>query len=94
MWLQENNYGRDFENLPAEMLAERLRVFFTTTRTKEGKTYSRSSMVNLWSGLNRYLQNPPHNRIVNLMDNKVFQNANKVFTGQLKKNRNEGLDVS
>ena len=28
------------------------------------------------------------------MHNEIFQNANKVFTGQLRKNKKEGLDVS
>ena len=43
----DNNYGQDFENLPDEMLAERLRVFFAAARTKKGKQCSKSSMVNL-----------------------------------------------
>ena len=51
-------------------------------------------MINLRSGLNRYLTSPPNNRLINLMEDKIFQNANKVFKGQMKKNKKDGLDVS
>ena len=51
-------------------------------------------MINLRSGLNRYLQLPPNNRSINIMKNEVFQKTNKVFKGQLSKNKNDGLDVS
>lgn len=51
-------------------------------------------MINLRAGLNRYLQNPPNNRIINLMKNDTFQNANKVFTGQLRANKQAGHDTS
>lgn len=50
-------------------------------------------MVNIRSGLNRYLQSPPHNRIINLMNDRQFQNANKVFSGVLRVNKQNGLDV-
>ena len=51
-------------------------------------------MINLRAGLNRFLRNPPNKRIINLMENEVFQNANQVFKGKLRKNKKEGLDVS
>lgn len=51
-------------------------------------------MVNLRAGLNRYLQAPPNNRIINLMHNDAFQNANRVFSGVLHDNKEKGLDTS
>lgn len=78
--------------MPDEILAGLLRAFFGAVRQKNGQTYSKSAMVNLRSGLNRYLQSPPHNRIINLMHNDCFQNANKVFVGVLRTNKANGLD--
>lgn len=51
-------------------------------------------MINLHAGLNRYLQSPPHSRIINLMHHDAFQNANAVFTGVLRDNKEKGFDVS
>lgn len=51
-------------------------------------------MINLRAGLNRYLQSPPYNRIINLMRNDTFQNANSVFTGVLRHNKQQGFDNS
>ena len=51
-------------------------------------------MINLRAGLNRFLRLPPNNRIINLMHNEIFQNANQVFKGQLRRAKNEGKDTS
>ena len=76
------------------MLAETLREFFASVKNKKGETYSKCSMINLRAGLNRFLRLPPNNRIINLMHNEVFQNANQVFKGQLRRNKSEGKDKS
>ena len=76
------------------MLAETLREFFASVKTKKGDSYSKSSMINLRAGLNRFLRLPPNNRIINLMHNETFQNANQVFKGQLRRSKNEGKDTS
>ena len=68
--------------------------FFGSVKNKSGKDYSKSSMINLRSGLNRYLRFLPNNCIINLMQNDVFQHANMVFKGRLRKSKKEGNDVS
>ncbi len=60
-------------------------------RTKTGKVYSKSGYINIRSGLNRYLSSPPHNRELNIMQDKPFVTANKVLKGQLRKNKQDGL---
>ena len=83
-----------FEHYEDILLAETLREFFASVKNKKGESYSKSSMINLRAGLNRFLRLPPNNRIINLMHNEVFQNANQVFKGQLRRHKNEGKDVS
>ena len=92
-WLKAKQNDPNFEQLPDEDLAQLLRNFFGEVRTKNGKKYSKSSMINLRSDINHYLQLPPNNRIKNLMRDDTFLQANKVFTGQLRLNKEEGLDV-
>ncbi len=89
-WLTAKNYDLKFEYLAEEKLSSLLREFFASVRTKLGKPYSKSGMVNLRSGLNRHLQSPPYNRNINLMKDSTFSTANQVFTGQVKKIEVEG----
>ena len=86
--------GTNFENLPVDELAEILRRFYGTVLSKNRKEYSKSGMVNIRSGLNHYLQDPPNRRNIDLMHDKQFLQANKVFTGRLRDNKEKGLDVS
>ena len=74
----------NFETFPDKELA----------RSKHGKRYSKSGMINLQSGINRHLQLPPHNRIINIMHNEEFQNANTTFKGHLREKKEMGLDTS
>ena len=72
-----------FEDLPKEELAELLKRFYGTVLSKNGKQYSKSCLINIHSGINRHLVNPPHKKTINLMEDTEFLQANKVFTGRL-----------
>ena len=78
--------------MPLDMLADTLRKMYGTVLTKKGKEYSRSGLINLRAGLNRYLQDPPYKRTLDLMNDQIFLQANKVFTGRLRDNKEKGLD--
>lgn len=93
-WLKATNRDTAFEKLPDEILDTYLCQFFGEVQKQNGQPYSKSAMINLRSGLNRYLQSPPNNRIINLMRNDTFQNANKVFKGKLQLNKQAGHDTS
>ena len=84
----------DFEGLPPDDLAELLRQFYGTVLSKNGKEYSRLGMINLRSGINRHLQGPEHNKNFDLMQDQQFLQANKVFTGRMRDNKEKGNDVS
>ena len=93
-WMKENQIPIDFELLEAEKMADLLRKLYGTVLTKKGTPYSKSGMINLRAGLNRHLQNPPYNRTIDIMNDPQFLPANKVFTGQMRDNKEKGLDVS
>ena len=84
----------NFEQLPPENLADILRKLYGTVLSGKGNEYSRSGLINLHAGLNRYLQDPPHKRTLDLMNDQMFLQANKVFTGRLRDNKEKGLDIS
>ena len=71
----------NFEQLPMDELADLLRKLYGTVLSKKGKEYSKSGFVNLRAGLNRYLQDPPFKHTLDLMNTRIFLQANKVFLG-------------
>ena len=44
--------------------------------------------------MNRHLRDPPHKRTIDLMNDREFPQANRVFTGCLRDNKEKGLDKS
>ena len=84
----------NFKNLPVQDLAEELRKMYGTVLSIKGKEYSRPGLINLQAGLNRHLQDQPHKRSIDLMNDKEFLQANKVFTRCLRDNKEKGLNVS
>ena len=78
-----------FEDMPKEQLAEVLREFYPSARQTvkgqdEGKPYAKQSLINIRSAINRHLQLPPHNKPWNIMNDKEFLAANRVFKGKNK----------
>ena len=92
-WLTTKNYNLEFENYTTEHLAETLRQFYGAVNQNNGQPYSKSAMTNLRSGINRHLNLPPVNRIINIMRQQEFMLANKVFNGRLRVNKQKGYDV-
>lgn len=77
-----------------EVLADTLRVFYPSVRQKNGEVYQKQSLINLRSGLNRYLLLPPLNWPWNLMHDIEFKASNTVFSGNLRIQKENGLDKS
>lgn len=75
-----------------EVLADTLKLFYPSARQQNGERYSKQALINLRSGLNRHLSLPPHNKPWNLMHDKEFHLANKVFAGNLREQKALGLD--
>ena len=91
-WLRENKIPVEFELLEADKLADLLRKLYGTVLSKKGTPYSKSGMINLRAGINRYLQSPPFNHTIDIMNDAQFLPANKVFTGRMRDNKD--IDIS
>ena len=83
-----------FEDIPVDDLATLLGEFYGTVLSKSGKEYSKSGLMNLCSRLNRHLHAPPFNKTYDLMNDRTFTQANLVFNGRLRDNKEKGLDKS
>lgn len=93
-WLKDSGKPVAFEALPEDVLCSLLRTFYAELRTKEGKIYSRSSLMGIRAAIQRHLTGPGFNRVINIISGPEFRSANDVLTGQLKDMKVKGLDVA
>ncbi|XP_056002564.1 uncharacterized protein LOC125661226 isoform X2 [Ostrea edulis] len=92
-WLSQREKSTDFEELPAVKLASELRCFYAEVRTKTGNQFSKSGLISLRAGINRYLTGPPFSRSINVMKDAEFMAANRVLSGICKTLIREGSDT-
>ena len=64
--------------------------FYAKARTKTGKVLSPSAMRCLQAGLYRYITSPPVSRSMNILFDKEFLQANKMFEARCKNYVREG----
>ena len=83
-----------FEDLPEEDLSQLLMQFYGTVLSKNCKEYSKSGLINLCSGINHYLHAPPFSKTLDLMNDRIFTQANLVLTGRMRDNKDKGLDTT
>lgn len=89
-WLAFAGHPPEFEELPVKELAKLFKHFYAEVRTKDGSSYSRSSLLSIRRSLHRYLTSPPYRRKLNIMSGE-FQGANAVISGMIK-TRQEGSE--
>ena len=93
--MAENQYDSiQFETWPASMIDSLLQKFYSALQTKDGKDYSKPSLVGLRAGINRHLTGAPHCRTINIMKDREFMTSNQVLNGLVKKLKREGKDFS
>ena len=89
-WLVWKGMDPNFEDMSKQTLADTLRQFYPSARQSpkdsetEGKPYAKQLLINIRSGINRYLQLPPFNKTWDLMQDRDFLAANRVFKGTIK----------
>ncbi|KAJ3599958.1 hypothetical protein NHX12_033910 [Muraenolepis orangiensis] len=80
----------DFETLGKEALCAVLRSFYAEARSKSGQLYSKSSLISIRSSLNRYLNEPPHCRALDLTKDPELRSANSTLAAVLRKLEEQG----
>ncbi|XP_055076574.2 zinc finger MYM-type protein 4 isoform X2 [Misgurnus anguillicaudatus] len=91
-WCDEKNLAIDFNTTTKSELNQALQQFYATVKNAKGEPYGFSSYACLRSGLNRYINDPPINRILCLWKDPEFTSSNNVFVEVIKKLRRERRD--
>ncbi|XP_072295383.1 uncharacterized protein [Eucyclogobius newberryi] len=89
-FLSDKAHSPDFETLDKEALCARLRSFYAEARSKSGQLYSKSSLISIRSSLNRYLNEPPYCRTLDLTKDPELRSANLALAAVLRRLEEQG----
>ena len=73
------------------MLDGNLRLFYVDVKNQGGKDYSKSTLLGLRYGLERYLNCPPYNKGITISRNRGFKKSN-VLNAKIKSLKQDGKD--
>ncbi|XP_019741328.1 uncharacterized protein LOC109525330 [Hippocampus comes] len=89
-YLSDKARSPDFESLDKAELCALLRSFYAEARSKSGQLYSKSSLVSIRSSLNRYLNEPPHCRTLDLTKDPELRGANLALAAVIRRLEERG----
>lgn len=89
-YLSEKARSPDFESLNKEELCVVLRSFYAEARSKSGQLYSKSSLISIRSSLNRYLNEPPYCRTLDLTKDPELRSANLALAAVIRRLEEQG----
>ncbi|XP_049584860.1 uncharacterized protein [Syngnathus scovelli] len=89
-YLRDRARSPDFESLDKAELCALLRSFYAEARSKSGQLYSKSSLVSIRSSLNRYLNEPPHCRTLDLTKDPELRGANLTLAAVIRQLEERG----
>ncbi|KAM4688103.1 BTB/POZ domain-containing protein KCTD1 isoform 1-T1 [Discoglossus pictus] len=89
-YLSEKAQSPDFESMDKEALCRVLRSFYAEARSKSGQLYSKSSLISIRSSLNRYLNEPPYCRTLDLTKDPELRSANLTLAAVIRKLEEQG----
>lgn len=89
-YLSEKDQSPDFETLDKDSLCALLRSFYAEARSKSGQLYSKSSLISIRSSLNRYLNEPPYCRTLDLTKDPELRSANLALAAVIRRLEEQG----
>ncbi|XP_048364496.1 BTB/POZ domain-containing protein KCTD1 [Sphaerodactylus townsendi] len=89
-YLSEKAHSPDFETMDKGALCRVLRSFYAEARSKSGQLYSKSSLISIRSSLNRYLNEPPYSRTLDLTKDPELRAANLTLAAVIRKLEEQG----
>lgn len=89
-YLSETAQSTNFESMDKPGLCRLLRAFYSEARSKSGQLYSKSSLISIRSSLNRYLNEPPFCRTLDLTKDPELRSANLALAAVIRRLEEQG----
>ena len=84
VWLSKRAIMCDFHSVPAEELNMVLRRFYGELKSVNGDLFTSSALTGIRAAIHRYITGPPFNRSINIIQDKEFMPANRMFVAKFK----------
>ena len=91
-WRNDRGVDRKLSEMTDMELDQVLRRFYAEARAKDGELYSRSSLLAIRNAIERFLNNPPHNRAIKIAKGEAFQLSNKMLNSKIKVQKKDGKE--
>ena len=89
-WAAGRGINGNLEEKSKQELDDNLRQFYAEARNKSGANYSRSTLLCLRNGIERYLNNPPFKKGIHIATDPAFQLSNQMLDAKLKVMKQQG----
>ena len=83
-WCVKRSIHVEFHSITASQLNDILRKFYGEVKSKKGSVYGPSALTGIRAAIQRNLAMPPFNRGLNIIADKEFIPANKMFAAKCK----------
>ena len=91
-WCKDRGVDRKLFELSDMELHLVLRRFYAEARAKDRELYSRSSLLTIRNAIERFLNDPPHNRGIKITKGEAFQQSNKMLNSKIKVQKKDGKE--
>ena len=91
-WYKDRGVDKKLFELSDMELDQVLGRFYAEARAKDGELYSRSSLLTIRNAIERFLNNPPHNRGIKITKGEAFQQSNKMLNSKIKVQKKDGKE--
>ena len=83
-WSKQKQIAINLAEMTLSELDYNLRLFYAEARNKEGENYSRTTLLSLRNGIERFLNTPPVNRGISLSKDPQFVLSNQMLDAKIK----------
>ena len=82
-WTKQRKIESQLHEMSDEVLDKHLRQFYAEVKNKQDEDYSKSALVGIKHGIERYLNCPPHSRCLNISTNPVYKMSNGILNAKI-----------
>ena len=93
-FLQKRQLSEEFERVPASVLNDYLRLFYSNLKRQDGSFYAPSSLICIRAAIHRHMVSPDVNSSLNILKDDQFVRANSVLKAMVKKYLTSGQKES
>ncbi|CAB3978967.1 structural maintenance of chromosomes 3-like [Paramuricea clavata] len=91
-WSKQRNIQQELHEMDNKTVDKCLCQFYAEVKNQQGEDYSKSTLIGLKHGVERYLNCPPYNRGLSMSSNPAFKMSNSVLNAKIVSLKKQGKE--